>query len=106
MFNKQTHHSSIESPQQRQRKANIIYNKNKIPNFSIGLLEKEFLERKAKNLRRLAAVYVGKKSAGFKVVHGLLDRVMAMLEISWSEDGSSNPLSSKRGQYRIEESNC
>ncbi|KNE91839.1 hypothetical protein PSTG_14745 [Puccinia striiformis f. sp. tritici PST-78] len=64
------------------------------------------LERKAKNLRRLAAVYVGKKSAGFKVVHGLLDRVMAMLEISWSEDGSSNPLSSKRGQYRIEESNC
>ncbi|POW19575.1 hypothetical protein PSHT_04501 [Puccinia striiformis] len=99
------YHSSIESPQQRQRKANIIYNKNKIPNFSIGLLEKEFLERKAKNLRRLAAVYVGKKSAGFKVVHGLLDRVMAMLEISWSEDGSSNPLSSKRGQYRIEESN-
>ncbi|KAH9449778.1 hypothetical protein Pst134EA_019678 [Puccinia striiformis f. sp. tritici] len=77
----------------------------KVFEVSDVVIKDSSLERKAKNLRRLAAVYVGKKSAGFEVVHGLLDRVMAMLEIGWSEDGSSNSLSSKRGQYRIEESN-
>lgn len=37
-------------------------------------------ERQASNARRLAAVWCN-KTAGFEVVHGLLDRVMAMLEI-------------------------
>ncbi|KAF8311820.1 phenylalanyl-tRNA synthetase subunit beta [Clavulina sp. PMI_390] len=37
-------------------------------------------ERQASNTRRLAAVWCN-KTAGFEVVHGLLDRVMAMLEI-------------------------
>ena len=37
-------------------------------------------ERQARNARHLAAVWCN-KTAGFEVVHGLLDRVMAMLEI-------------------------
>lgn len=37
-------------------------------------------ERQASNARRLAAVWCN-KTAGFEVVHGLLDRVMAMLEV-------------------------
>ena len=37
-------------------------------------------ERQARNTRHLAAIWCN-KTAGFEVVHGLLDRVMAMLEI-------------------------
>jgi phenylalanyl-tRNA synthetase beta chain len=37
-------------------------------------------ERKARNFRRLGAVYVDRK-AGFEVVHGLLDRVMQVLGV-------------------------
>ncbi|KNZ59753.1 phenylalanine--tRNA ligase, beta subunit [Puccinia sorghi] len=64
------------------------------------------LERKARNTRRLGAVFVGKKSAGFEVVHGLLDRILAMLDIHWI-GLTSDPSSRKsfRGQYQIEESN-
>ena len=38
------------------------------------------LERQARNVRHAAAVWCN-KTAGFEVVHGLLDRVMAMLEV-------------------------
>jgi phenylalanyl-tRNA synthetase beta chain len=38
------------------------------------------LERQARNERHAAAVWCN-KSAGFEVVHGLLDRIMKMLEI-------------------------
>lgn len=38
------------------------------------------LERQAKNVRHAAAVYCN-KTAGFEVVHGLLDRVMKMLDV-------------------------
>ena len=37
------------------------------------------LERKSRNERHFAAAFVGKAS-GFEVVHGLMDRVMAMLK--------------------------
>ena len=37
-------------------------------------------ERKAKNIRKVAAVFVGRK-AGFEVVHGLLDRIMLVLGV-------------------------
>jgi len=37
-------------------------------------------ERQARNIRRVAAVWCN-KTAGFEVVHGLLDRLMAILEI-------------------------
>lgn len=60
----------------------------------------EKLERKAFNRRHFAAIYAGQTS-GFETVHGLLDRIMAMLRVSWlqKEDGSK-----KRG-YWIEPNN-
>lgn len=39
----------------------------------------------ARNERRLAAVNCN-KSAGFEVVHGLLDRAMQLLEVPWNAD--------------------
>ncbi|XP_015120127.1 phenylalanine--tRNA ligase beta subunit [Diachasma alloeum] len=43
----------------------------------------------ARNERRLCAVYCN-KSAGFEIIHGLLDRVMQLLEVPWSVDKSKN----------------
>ncbi|ANB14056.1 phenylalanine--tRNA ligase subunit beta [Sugiyamaella lignohabitans] len=45
------------------------------------------LERQAYNNRRFGAVYAGKTS-GFEIVHGLLDRVMKMLRVPWSDEKS------------------
>lgn len=59
----------------------------KIFEISDIVLADESTEVGARNERRLAAVN-SNKSAGFEVVHGLLDRVMQLLEVSWSrEDG-------------------
>ncbi|MBW0521090.1 hypothetical protein O181_060805 [Austropuccinia psidii MF-1] len=78
----------------------------KVFEVSDVVLKDDRFERKAKNVRRLGAVYVGKRGAGFEIVHGLLDRIMAMLEVAWSgeldEKGKND---GKRGEYRIEESN-
>jgi phenylalanyl-tRNA synthetase beta chain len=59
------------------------------------------LERKTRNERHFAAAWYGKTS-GFEVVHGLLDRIMAMLDIAFadSEKAKKNP---KVNQYWIEE---
>lgn len=38
------------------------------------------MERKARNIRRVASVFVGRR-AGFEIVHGLLDRLMLLLGI-------------------------
>ncbi|KAH9811207.1 hypothetical protein DFH28DRAFT_982509, partial [Melampsora americana] len=76
----------------------------KIFEVSDVVLKDETLERKAKNVRRLGAAFVGKK-AGFEVIHGLLDRIMAMLEVNWSgDDGSGKKRTGKKGEYYIEES--
>ncbi|KAL3311201.1 hypothetical protein Ciccas_010222, partial [Cichlidogyrus casuarinus] len=59
-----------------------------------------------RNERRLCAVYYGKTS-GFEVVHGLLDRVMEMLEVSDVPcSGAEAVPSSRRSNqsYRIEAS--
>ncbi|KAF9895379.1 phenylalanine--tRNA ligase subunit beta [Aspergillus nanangensis] len=50
------------------------------------------LERKSRNERHFAAAWYGKTS-GFEVVHGLLDRVMAMLKSAFitGEEGCNNP---------------
>jgi phenylalanyl-tRNA synthetase beta chain len=44
-------------------------------------------ERQARNIRRVAAVWCN-KTAGFEVVHGLLDRLMAILEIPRISSGN------------------
>lgn len=50
------------------------------------------LERKSRNERHFAAAWYGRTS-GFEVVHGLLDRVMAMLKSAFitGEEGLQNP---------------
>jgi len=60
-------------------------------------------ERQARNVRHAAAVWCN-KTAGFEIVHGLLDRAMAMLEvphIPGSGAGSSggNQAAPTRGYY-------
>ncbi|EEH20661.2 phenylalanine-tRNA ligase, beta subunit [Paracoccidioides brasiliensis Pb03] len=61
------------------------------------------LERKSRNVRHFAAAWYGKTS-GFEVVHGLLDRVMAMLKTAFiiGEEGLNNPAMSY-ATYWIEE---
>ncbi|KAJ5122085.1 Phenylalanine--tRNA ligase beta subunit [Penicillium atrosanguineum] len=63
------------------------------------------LERKSRNERHYAAAYYG-KSSGFEIVHGLMDRVMAMLKTAFitSEEGLTNPAASE-SQYYIKELN-
>jgi phenylalanyl-tRNA synthetase beta chain len=55
----------------------------------VGLKE-ESRERKTRNERRLAAAWCAKTS-GFEVVHGLLDRLMAMLGIPFVEEKTNKP---------------
>jgi hypothetical protein len=61
------------------------------------------LERKTRNERHFAAAWYA-QSSGFEVVHGLLDRIMLMLDIAFknSEKVKKNP---KVNQYWIEELN-
>ncbi|OJK02822.1 hypothetical protein ASPACDRAFT_75931 [Aspergillus aculeatus ATCC 16872] len=61
------------------------------------------LERKSRNERHFAAAWYGKTS-GFEVVHGLLDRVMAMLKSAFitGEEGLDNSAMAD-SQYWIEE---
>ncbi|OJD17016.1 phenylalanine-tRNA ligase, beta subunit [Emergomyces pasteurianus Ep9510] len=61
------------------------------------------LERKSRNERHFAAAWCG-KSSGFEVVHGLLDRVMAMLKTAFiiGEEGLDNPAMGN-ATYWIEE---
>jgi len=46
----------------------------------------ESQERKSRNQRHFAAAWCGKTS-GFEVVHGLLDRLMVVLSLGFTEDG-------------------
>jgi phenylalanyl-tRNA synthetase beta chain len=61
------------------------------------------LERKSRNERHFAAAFYG-KSSGFEVVHGLLDRIMAMLKSACiiGEEGLDNTAASD-SQYWIKE---
>lgn len=45
-------------------------------------------ERQTRNIRHAAAIWCN-KTAGFEVVHGLLDRMMAMLEVPRISKGAS-----------------
>lgn len=51
----------------------------------------ESLERKAKNERHFAAAFCGKTS-GFEVIHGLLDRLMAMLSTKVLDAGAAEKI--------------
>ena len=63
-------------------------------------------ERQARNVRHAAAVWCN-KMAGFEIVHGLLDRAMAMLEVPHIPCGSGsggNQAAPTRGYYLKERS--
>ncbi|KAK5955358.1 phenylalanine--tRNA ligase subunit beta [Knufia fluminis] len=61
------------------------------------------LERKARNERHFAAAWYGKTS-GFEVVHGLLDRLMAMLKTAFvTREEGLEMKDAKNMQYWIEE---
>ncbi|KAK5046757.1 hypothetical protein LTR84_007518 [Exophiala bonariae] len=66
------------------------------------------LERKSRNERHFAAAWYGKTS-GFEVVHGLLDRILAMLKTAFvtREEGleAKNGTAGSSIQYWIEELN-
>lgn len=51
------------------------------------VLKEPFAEVGARNERRLGAVYCN-KTAGFEIIHGFLNRVMQVIGIKWSGDGS------------------
>lgn len=55
-------------------------------------------ERRARNIRRCAALYCGRK-AGFEVVHGLLDKLMLMLDIENLKSPQGNSKNGKAGYY-------
>ncbi|KAI0236819.1 phenylalanine--tRNA ligase subunit beta [Massospora cicadina] len=55
----------------------------------------ESMERRSRNQRNVAAVYVN-KSSGFEIVHGLLDRLMAMLSVPLM---SQSALSTSTGPF-------
>ncbi|XP_076258185.1 phenylalanine--tRNA ligase beta subunit isoform X4 [Rhynchophorus ferrugineus] len=50
----------------------------------LHMSNKEFFKVGARNERRICAVNCN-KNAGFEIVHGLLDRIMLLLEVPWSQ---------------------
>ncbi|XP_028161926.1 phenylalanine--tRNA ligase beta subunit [Ostrinia furnacalis] len=58
----------------------------KLFEISDVVLKDDNAETGARNERRLCAVHCG-RAAGFQFVHGLLDRVMALLRVPYSSDG-------------------
>ncbi|CAK1579192.1 unnamed protein product [Parnassius mnemosyne] len=58
----------------------------KLFEISDVVLKDKSSETGARNERRLCAVYCG-RAAGFQFVHGLLDRLMALLRQPWSKEG-------------------
>lgn len=58
------------------------------PSYNVG----------ARNERHLAAVYYGKQTSGFEIIHGLLDRVMQVLESPYIGDKPEKK-QLKRGYY-------
>lgn len=61
----------------------------KIFEVSDVVLKDDRQERRARNARRLCIVYTDRK-AGFEVVHGLLDRILAMLGLRFLEASTSS----------------
>ncbi|GMH97782.1 hypothetical protein TrST_g12655 [Triparma strigata] len=54
----------------------------------------------SKNSRRLAAVYAG-PTAGFEIIHGLVDRVMCLSEVAPDEAYIKNSIKGDEEKYRV-----
>lgn len=62
---------------------------HKLFEISDVVLRNDTTEVGAHNSRRLCAVYAN-KSAGFEIIHGLVDRVFTLLEVPWSANKDEN----------------
>ncbi|KAJ3331687.1 hypothetical protein HDU76_002489 [Blyttiomyces sp. JEL0837] len=62
----------------------------KIFEVSDVVFKDDSVERRARNQRNLALMYVNIKTSGFELVHGMLDRVMLALNIPQVEEGDEN----------------
>ncbi|EFN85934.1 phenylalanine--tRNA ligase beta subunit [Harpegnathos saltator] len=62
---------------------------HKIFEVSDVVLRDDTMDVGARNNRRLCAVYAN-KSAGFEIIHGLIDRMMTVLEVPWSTNKDEN----------------
>ncbi|KAJ3132948.1 hypothetical protein HK100_004787 [Physocladia obscura] len=62
----------------------------KIFEVSDIVLKDDSVERRAKNVRRMAIVYANTKGSGFELIHGMLDRIMLMLNVPMDVTGSGN----------------
>ena len=61
------------------------------------VVKDDTVERRSRNMRRLALAYANGKTSGFELVHGMLDRIMAMLNVEQVAVGET-------GGYYIRES--
>lgn len=52
----------------------------------------------ANNVRHISAIYYGRQTSGFETIHGLLDRIMQVLDIKYIED-KANKASLANGYY-------
>ncbi|KAJ3084245.1 phenylalanyl-tRNA synthetase [Rhizoclosmatium globosum] len=81
-----------------------IYSNKKLPlplkifEVSDIVLKDDSVERRAKNVRHMAILYANMKGSGFELIHGMLDRIMLMLNVPMDVTGSGNG-------YYIKESN-
>lgn len=53
----------------------------------------------ARNERRLAAIYHGKKSPKFELIHGLLDRIMQVLDVPYIGESQTKGSREAKGYY-------
>ncbi|KAI9366740.1 hypothetical protein DFJ73DRAFT_805348 [Zopfochytrium polystomum] len=72
----------------------------KIFEVSDVVFKDDSIERRARNQRNLALMYANMKSSGFELVHGMLDRVMAMLNVPQVAPGTAD------GHYIKESTNA
>ena len=64
-------------------------------------LKDDSQERRARNVRKCGALYCGRK-AGFESVHGLLDKLMLMLDVENLKNAKGESVAGKAG-YWIEQ---
>lgn len=69
--------------------------------FEVGdvILGDPTMDVGARNERHLAAIYYGKSTSGFEIVHGLLDRVMQVLACPYIGDQRQDKTKDKLGYY-------
>lgn len=53
------------------------------------ILKDNNMEVGARNNRHLCAIYCN-KSDGFELIHGLLDRILQILEVPWNDNETKN----------------